>query len=114
MAGDAAGRVGHPGARRSSSGRLTGAARAVPFLLASCSMNAPVAELNVDRPADASPGRRSFGIVPGLVWAFRIHDDGSADPLPVDLAAEPRHDGWLWLHVDLADVRAAQWLAAAE
>src|SRR5689334_437209 len=48
-----------------------------------------------------------FGIVPGLVWAFRIHDDGIAEALPVDQPIEHRHDGWLWLHLNLADVRCA-------
>ena len=23
-------------------------------------------------------------VIPGLVWAFRLHHDGSAEPLPVD------------------------------
>ena len=49
--------------------------------------------------------------IPGLVWAFRIHSrrqrrsaaDRPADPLP--------HDGLLWLHFNLADARALQWLA---
>src|SRR5262249_11139180 len=62
---------------------------------------------------DAPSGRGGLGIVPGLVWAFRIRDDGTADPLPVDAPIEPHHDGWLWLHLNLADVRACQWLRDA-
>jgi len=47
-----------------------------------------------------------FGVIPGLVWAFRIHADGSPEPLAVDQPIEHRHDGWLWLHLNLADARA--------
>jgi len=63
---------------------------------------------------DVPTGQKEFGLVPGLVWAFRFHDDGTADPLPIDQAIEPRHDGWLWLHFNLADRRAVQWLTDAE
>src|SRR5262245_40038921 len=54
------------------------------------------------------------GVIPGLVWAFRIHADGSAEPLAVDQPIEMRHDGWLWLHLNLADQRAAGALRAFE
>jgi len=65
--------------------------------------------------ADSAPtARDSFGVVPGLVWAFRIHDDGTADPMPIDAPIERHHDGWLWLHLNLADVRACQWLRSIE
>src|SRR5262249_2263462 len=56
----------------------------------------------------------NFGVVPGLVWAFRIHDDGSAESLPIEQAIENRRDGWLWLHLDLADPRARLWLDQTE
>ena len=59
------------------------------------------------------PDARGFGIVPGLVWAFRIHDDGSAELLALDKPIESRRDGWLWLHINLADARANEWLRAA-
>jgi zinc transporter len=59
---------------------------------------------------DGSGEVPSFGIVPALVWAFRIHDDGSARPLPVDEAVDDRREGWLWLHLNLADARAIEWL----
>ena len=49
---------------------------------------------------------KGYGVVPGLVWAFRIHADGSAEALAVDHPIEARHDGWLWLHFNLADQRA--------
>lgn len=48
--------------------------------------------------------------IPGLIWAFRIHDDGRSEPLDVDQPIDLRHDGLLWLHFNLADVRALQWL----
>lgn len=56
-------------------------------------------------PADA---------IPGLVWAFRIHADGRSEPLPVDRRIDLTHDGLLWLHFNLADARATQWLAQTE
>jgi zinc transporter len=68
------------------------------------------------RPVEAEPARvdvESFGVVPGLVWAFRIHDDGSVDALPLDQAIDHHHDGWLWLHINLADLRAVAWVRAA-
>jgi zinc transporter len=65
-------------------------------------------------PADIPAGTQTGpGVVPGLLWAFRIHPDGTADALPVDQPIENRHDGWLWLHLDLADGRTTQWLRAA-
>jgi zinc transporter len=60
-------------------------------------------------PADV-PG---FGVVPGLVWAFRIHEDGTAQSLPVDQPIDDRHDGWLWLHLNLADLRSVGWVREA-
>ena len=59
---------------------------------------------------DATDFEHSFGTIPGLVWAFRIHDDGSSEPLAVDEPIAHRRDGWLWLHLNLADVRASNWL----
>jgi zinc transporter len=60
----------------------------------------------------AAPG--SASVIPGLVWAFRIHHDGSAEPLPVDAPIEFTHDGRLWLHFNLTDARVRPWLAAAD
>lgn len=51
--------------------------------------------------------------IPGLVWAFRLHSDGSAEPLPINAPIEFTHDGRLWLHFNLTDARARPWLAAA-
>lgn len=52
--------------------------------------------------------------IPGLVWAFRIHANGSAEPLNVDSPIDLRGDGLLWLHFNLGDLRADQWLASAD
>jgi zinc transporter len=59
---------------------------------------------------DATDFEHSFGVIPGLVWAFRIHDDGTSEPLAVDGPIAHRRDGWLWLHLNLADVRSGTWL----
>ncbi len=48
------------------------------------------------------------GQIPGLLWGFRIHEDGSADPLPPEQPIDSHHDGWLWLHLDLSNLRAAR------
>jgi len=46
-------------------------------------------------------------IVPGLVWAFHIHDNG---PPPTACRSTTRSmrrgEGWRWLHLDLANVQA--------
>ena len=65
--------------------------------------------------AASSPPPRvdGFGVVPGIIWAFRIHEDGTAEALPVDKPIENRHDGWLWLHLNLTDMRAVNWAQTA-
>ena len=63
---------------------------------------------DIDLSAASKSG--NYGVVPGLVWAFHIHNDGSAEPVPVEQALENRHDGWLWVHLNLTDARARQWL----
>ena len=60
------------------------------------------------------PEPQGFGVVPGLVWAFLVRDDGSAEPLDRDGPIASRRDGWLWLHLNLADARAAEWLRATK
>ena len=47
--------------------------------------------------------------LPGLVWAFRFFVDGSSEELPIDQPI-PDHEGWLWLHFNLADARACNFL----
>jgi len=53
------------------------------------------------------------GPVPGLVWAFRFGQDGSAQMLPIDHAIdlEGAGEGWLWLHFNLGDQRSRRWLS---
>ena len=67
-------------------------------------------------PPAAKP--RPFGVIPGLIWGFRMLDDGTAVALPVDQPVDQPvghdHRGWLWLHLDLADARAARWLAKVD
>lgn len=56
----------------------------------------------------------SYGIIPGLLWGFRIHADGTADPLAAEQPISNRHDGWLWLHFDLSNLRAIEWIRQAD
>jgi zinc transporter len=63
---------------------------------------------------DQSASGTSFGIVPALVWAFRISEDGTSLSLPVDQPVSERPNSWLWLHLNLADARALQWLRESE
>ena len=52
--------------------------------------------------------------IPGLVWAFRIHADGCSEQLDVDRPIDIHGPGLLWLHFNLADIRAVQWLSASQ
>ncbi|REF89400.1 zinc transporter [Methylovirgula ligni] len=53
--------------------------------------------------------------LPGLVWAFRIHADGTPEALPIDQPIDTvSEDGWLWLHFNLADARACALLPKFE
>jgi len=65
-------------------------------------------------PTELVSDPKQLGCVPGLVWAFRIHDDGTADALPIGEPIESRHDGWVWLHLDLTDARVSPWLEALD
>jgi zinc transporter len=47
----------------------------------------------------------------GLVFAYRFHPDGSSEQLNVEQPPAP-DGGWLWLHFNLADTRAGQFLSA--
>jgi zinc transporter len=62
----------------------------------------------------AAPFGGTDRVIPGLVWAFRIHSNGQPERLPIDRPIELIHDGLLWLHFNLTDARALQWLAQAE
>src|SRR5215471_5987458 len=64
--------------------------------------------------ADTLPLMAAELPIPGLVWAFRLHHDGSAEPLPIGTPIEFSHDGRLWLHLNLTDARARAWLASSQ
>ncbi len=65
--------------------------------------------------ADIAAGQSPAAVsIPGLVWAFRVHTDSAAEPLNVDDPIDLRGDGLLWLHFNLADLRADQWLETAD
>jgi hypothetical protein len=65
--------------------------------------------IKADSPAFAAKPdlHAPIGRVLGLVWAFRIHDDGRAESLPTDQPIDSRHEGWLRLYLDLANVGRA-------
>src|SRR6476620_3282092 len=44
----------------------------------------------------------------GLVFALRFRPDGSSEQLDVEKPPAP-DGGWLWLHFNLADMRACQY-----
>ena len=70
-----------------------------------------MAKLLTDAPARAGATLESPAeALPGLVTAFRLKSDGTAEELAVDrpIAVEPH--GWLWLHFNLADARACHFL----
>jgi zinc transporter len=54
------------------------------------------------------------GAAPGLVWAFRVHDDGTAERLSITEPIEDHRDGWIWLHLNLTDARACRWLQSVD
>jgi zinc transporter len=73
----------------------------------------------MDSPVTGSHGNAGGqttgdGVLPGLVFAFRIESDGRARELPRDESPDVEADdgGWLWLHFNLADNRACQRIAA--
>jgi zinc transporter len=67
-----------------------------------------------DIPATSLPRTSGAQIMPGLVWAFRVHADGTPQSLDVDKPIDVNDDGWLWLHFNLADARACELLPRFE
>src|SRR5262245_908943 len=47
----------------------------------------------------------------GLVWAIRFYPDGSSEEFDIDQPIADR-EGWLWLHFNLVDTRACQFLSS--
>jgi zinc transporter len=52
--------------------------------------------------------------IPGLVWAFRSPPTAVRNRCQSTSQIAPAHDGLLWLHFNLADARALQWLTSAD
>ncbi|MEI9806192.1 MAG: hypothetical protein WDN48_19790 [Pseudolabrys sp.] len=77
-------------------------------------MDDVVAEESPAIDADLLASAKSLGIVPGLMWAFWIHEDGSSEGVPIDRPIDRRRDGWLWLHLNLADRRSTHWLGTSD
>jgi len=77
----------------------------------------PNAQSNPPCPVSDVPSAAAQDACPGLVWAFRIRSDGTAEELaecPLTDADRGRSgEGWLWLHVNLADARVAPYLRVA-
>lgn len=51
---------------------------------------------------------------PGFIWAYRFRGDGAPEklnPEKLDAALEAG-EGWIWLHLNLANVRALEWIAS--
>ena len=59
-------------------------------------------------PAARSGVKTRGQTLPGLVWAFRFHADGSTEELATDRPIAVHLDGLLWLHFNLADPGATQ------
>ena len=74
----------------------------------------PARDPDLDIDFSITPDDAGYGVIPGLVWAFRIHEDGSSEPLPIDKPIDNPHDGWLWLHLNLTDTRTSRWLSAID
>jgi zinc transporter len=71
---------------------------------------APLAQILQDDDAGRPSG--PLTPIPGLVWAFRTLSDGSSESLVIDQPIALAQGGLLWLHFNLADTRALQWLAS--
>ncbi|HUU67340.1 MAG TPA: CorA family divalent cation transporter [Methyloceanibacter sp.] len=68
-----------------------------------------VAKVSAGRAAVTGAKSKTRGqVLPGLEWGFRFSEDGAAEELAVDQRLAEHLDGWVWLHFDLADARAAQ------
>ena len=52
--------------------------------------------------------------LPGLVFAIRFWPDATSEELKIDRPIVEPRDGWLWLHFNLTDARAAALLKARQ
>ena len=68
-----------------------------------------------DKPAiDAARPSADAAPATGIVWAYRFHGDGRAEPVAsdqIDAALMEHGGGWLWVHLALADNRCRAWIA---
>ena len=64
-----------------------------------------VKEKRIDHDAKSQHGDR---LLPGLIWAFLFHPDGSSVELPADRPIAGHMDGWVWLHFDLPEGEVPQ------
>lgn len=77
----------------------------------------PKTQVNTSTAASepAAPKDRALADCPGLVWGFRFRPDGTSEELsecalPSSALGHGGEDGWLWIHVNLADARVAPYL----
>jgi zinc transporter len=63
---------------------------------------------DLPREVDDTGAQTHSSALPGLVWAFRFKASGVAEELSVDRPMPNLHDGWFWLHFDLADPRTSK------
>lgn len=49
----------------------------------------------------------------GIIWAYRFGRDGLAQPVAHEAVSDALQagDGWIWLHLGLADARCRAWIA---
>lgn len=71
------------------------------------------AEMSVGDASTRGPSPPLSTAIPGLVCAFRINSDGVPEQLAVGQPIPFSHHELLWLHFNLADTRALQWLTPA-
>ena len=74
-----------------------------------------IADRSIDIDLESASGAAAdHASRPGLIWAFAVHADGSAEPLDVRGSIHAPADGWLWLHVNVADIRANNWMRSTD
>ena len=66
------------------------------------------------KPVGTAELTRSGDPIPGLVWAYVFDADGVGRLATGEVAvkAMAETDGWIWLHVDIANQRAKEWIEA--
>ena len=69
-----------------------------------------MAQKNIDvhSGVDGTGAQTYSQALPGLVFAFRFHENGIGEELAADQPIQNRLDDWLWLHFNLADPRTSK------